>query len=176
MSVNDSSKTLDARVIANAFLDLADRENTGISLLKLLKLVYIAHAYHLLKFSSPLISNDVEAWKYGPVVAAVFNQFKGYPKQKALKGCRAQLFNPDLGQMVVASALLTNAQRYCVDEVFEQFARVDDFKLSAMTHGVGGPWHRVWTQSENEANLGMVIPNDLIREFFPAEPTSRALH
>jgi uncharacterized phage-associated protein len=62
-----------ARVVANEFIRLARADERYFTPLQLIKLVYIAHV-----FQSPLITDRVEAWKYGPVIPDLHHAMKGY--------------------------------------------------------------------------------------------------
>ncbi|HEY1718789.1 MAG TPA: type II toxin-antitoxin system antitoxin SocA domain-containing protein, partial [Verrucomicrobiae bacterium] len=54
--------------VANRFIELAQKSDSKLTLMKLLKIVYFAHGWHLaLRDKSPLIDDTVEAWKFGPV-------------------------------------------------------------------------------------------------------------
>lgn len=57
-----------------------DEPNGGERLtnLKLQKLLYYQQGYHLAVFGTPLFSEDVEAWMYGPVVPVVYDTFSEY--------------------------------------------------------------------------------------------------
>ena len=57
-----------------------DEPNGGERLtnLKLQKLLYYQQGYHLAAFGTPLFSEDVEAWMYGPVVPTVYDVFSAY--------------------------------------------------------------------------------------------------
>ena len=50
----------------------------GVENLKLQILVYYAQAVHLVRFNEPLFSDTIEAWRYGPVVREVYNNYKQY--------------------------------------------------------------------------------------------------
>ena len=56
--------------IAVEFLELAKNQThyKEITTMQLLKLVYIAHGWMLGLYDKPLISDEVEAWQYGPVI------------------------------------------------------------------------------------------------------------
>ena len=58
-----------ALAIANYYIDKANVEDTPLDHLRLQKLVYLAHGWHLAIHGRPLIEESVEAWKYGPVIA-----------------------------------------------------------------------------------------------------------
>ena len=47
-----------------------------ISNLKLQKLLYYAQGIHLALYETPLFSDPIEAWQYGPVVDSVYQTYK----------------------------------------------------------------------------------------------------
>src|SRR5208282_4587731 len=63
--------------VANWFIENLSRVDP----LKLQKLVYFAHGWHLALRDQPLIDELVEAWDYGPVVPSLYHQFKRYGNQ-----------------------------------------------------------------------------------------------
>ena len=64
--------------IAKQFLKFAKEEGIGIEPMKLLKLTYIAHGWHLGFYSKPLMVNNIEAWKYGPVIPDLYHVTKRF--------------------------------------------------------------------------------------------------
>ena len=59
---------VDPKAVANKFLELGERDGVSdITPMKLLKLVYIAHGWHLAlsEGKKPLVNEASEAWKYG---------------------------------------------------------------------------------------------------------------
>ena len=67
-----------SKAVANYFLDIAERDGKTLNPMKLQKLVYIAHGWHLAIRRRPLIRESVEAWKYGPVIADLYHEFKKF--------------------------------------------------------------------------------------------------
>lgn len=114
--------------VANYFLSLQDEdEGDTISNLKLQKLLYYAQGYHLAMFNEPLFSETMERWQHGPVVPAVYHEFKAYGSG-ALP--RPESFNP---------AVFDDATRDYLDEIYRVFGQYSAWKLSKMTH-VEAPW------------------------------------
>jgi uncharacterized phage-associated protein len=66
------AKTYECDLIANELLSLSARDTAPLTVMKLLKLVYIAHGWYLAFADKPLISEKVEAWDYGPVRASAY--------------------------------------------------------------------------------------------------------
>ena len=46
--------------------------------LQIMKLVYLAHGWMLALYADPLVEDTFEAWRYGPVVDALYQAMKGY--------------------------------------------------------------------------------------------------
>src|SRR5579872_5281695 len=65
----------DSRAVANLLLDAADRRRLHLTQLSLYKLLYFSHGWYLADKASPLIIHDFEAWKYGPVVKVLRDEF-----------------------------------------------------------------------------------------------------
>lgn len=140
----------DARQIANWFVERAGREQQSLSIMSLLKLTYIAHGWHLeIRKGAPLFENRIEAWRYGPVIPDVYNSFRkqGVTLKEPLHGYAAELDEKD-------SRLL--------EEVWAIYGAMSPFKLSDLTHEVGGPWHIASQMGDNYA----LIPDELIQKHY----------
>ena len=65
-----------ALAVANFLLDQAAAEHRPIAHLKLQKLVYYCYAWYAGNEGEELFSEDIEAWRLGPVVREVYLQFR----------------------------------------------------------------------------------------------------
>ena len=65
-----------ALAVANEFLEIAERGNMGLSPMKLQKLVFLAHGWHLAIHKAPLVREGIEAWQWGPVISDLFHEVK----------------------------------------------------------------------------------------------------
>ena len=54
-----------------------------VSTMKLQKIVFYSHAYHLVRQGLPLFDDRIEAWVNGPVVRALFQEHKGQSSLRA---------------------------------------------------------------------------------------------
>lgn len=70
MSAKGPKNALD---VASAVLDL--RRSTETSSLQVIKLVYLCHGWMLGHYGRRLMTDDVEAWRYGPVVPSVYGRY-----------------------------------------------------------------------------------------------------
>ena len=140
---------LSARDVACYFLSLVDaNEGESISPLKLQKLVYYAQGFHLAMTGKPLFPEQIEAWRYGPVVPALYKEFKEH-KDEAIPAVEG--FDPD--------KIFTPEQRKLLDDVYETYGQFSAWKLRDMTHEEA-PW------KDADESGGGVISNPAMREFF----------
>ena len=63
-----------AKIIVNDAIDIGH----PITNLKLQKLLYYVQAAFLVEYNTPCFDDDIVAWKYGPVVERVYNDFRIY--------------------------------------------------------------------------------------------------
>ena len=116
--------------------------------MQVIKLVYISHGWMLGLLDQPLISETVEAWRYGPVVRSVYRKYRKY------RG------NPIDQQGAPHDGQLHSQQRDLVDQVFQGYSRYSGIELSRLTHQPGTPWAIAW-------HSGMsIIPNELIKDHY----------
>lgn len=163
-----------AAAVANAFLDIQDSD-TGvfprIDPMKLQKLVFYAHAWWLAFKDDALFDEDVCAWPWGPVVPAVYSEFRSFGANPIVGARAHQIVRIGPGPM---------AFRYAVPEhpndeimaflrgVWESHKQYNGIQLSNATHSAGEPWTIVKEQY-GDLSPKPVIPNDLIREVFKAK-------
>jgi len=149
--------------IANYFIKLAHDTGGVVDAMKLQKLVYFAHGWHLAITGKPLLNERVEAWKYGPVVPSLYQDFKrqgrdaiDFPGFRFVDGRRAA------PPMVSA-----DQTRKLLDRVWEVYGHYDSVKLANMSHAQNGPWHRVWEDETMKGEIhGVDISDIVIQRYF----------
>lgn len=154
----------DARSVANYFLDRAGKSQLVLTPMSLLKILYFSHAWHLAKYGSSLVGQPFEAWKHGPVNRVVYDQVKR--AGKAGIEFRLTKINIYEGRPTVASYSFPPETRRFLDNVFDYYSKFTAFTLSDLTHEADSPWDRIWSESEEKAVPGMIIPDELIRDWF----------
>jgi uncharacterized phage-associated protein len=142
-------KVYNSRAIAN-YLILKASQRGGLDPLQIMKLTYIAHGFALAVTSRPLIEDDVEAWKHGPVIRNVYSM---------LPGGSARIVDV-LG--ATGSADLGDDQRAVVDSVYENYGSLSGLYLSTLTHREGSPWDLTWRTYGQNA----VIPQQVIHRHY----------
>ena len=64
--------------VANIMLSIAEKEGLTISNLHLQKLLYYSQGFSYVFENRELFEDDFEAWKYGPSIPRVYNNFRVY--------------------------------------------------------------------------------------------------
>lgn len=144
--------------VANCFLqrDFEDGCAT-ITPMKLQKLVYCLHGWHLAIEDEPAIDGQFEAWPYGPVEEELYHIFKSYGGNP-IKSYATSWINDEKKAFVVPNS---NHRFYeIVDFVAKKYMKFSATELSAMTHEPGTPWSITRGRRKSE------IDNDLIKEHF----------
>lgn len=141
----------DSAVIANRFLDLAGAAGDSLTPMKLLKLVYIAHGWHLGLYHRPLIRDDVQAWQYGPVIPRLYSRirkFRGAPVSDPISAAGDVVLDPRADSIV--------------RQVYDLYGHMTGAALSRITHAKGTPWELLY----EDGRFGVIIPNDLIEDHY----------
>lgn len=148
------------RVVANYILDRASIEGRALTQMQLLKLVYIAHGYHLAYYDEPLINEKVEAWKHGPVVSSLYHELKKYG--------RGAVERP-LGALPWARVEMDPKSKKLVDAVWGSYGHFSGLRLSQITHLQETPWHKVWQHDGGSTRRAAVIDDSLTRDYYRAQ-------
>lgn len=139
-----------ALAVANAFIRLAERAGGSISNMKLQKLVYFAQGFHAAFYNGlPLFEDDIEAWKYGPVIPELYHKFKIY---------FAGAIPPD--HPYRDDGQLTPNEAAVVEWVYQNLGQHSAIKLSNFSHAVGSPWDQVFNgeTTNREINVDIMQP------------------
>ncbi len=154
----------DARAIANALLDEADRLDYPLSNLSLQKLLYLAHGLFLIETGNPLMSGYFEAWKYGPVHPAAYRAFAAFGA-RAITG-RARSIDPVTLVETEIPAVSTPEVIKALARIVPPFGGLTPGRLVDITHAKNSPWDVVIRSQADSAQLGLRISNELIVERF----------
>jgi uncharacterized phage-associated protein len=140
-----------ARTIANEFLRLARADGRALTPLQLIKLTYIAHGWMLALYQRPLITDRIEAWRYGPVIPDLYHSMKHYG---------AEFVTRDIPGG--SSEDLSEEERDIIQQVYNVYGHLTGIQLSQLTHQPGTPWFDSWTAGEQNIS----ISNDLIADHY----------
>lgn len=148
--------------VANELIRLGKQDNNYFTPMQLLKLVYIAHGWMFGFFNKPLITDSIEAWKYGPVIPELYHKVKVYGGNQIPQEINS-LFSFNHEQ-------LNEEEKSVVNFVYRKYGNLGGVKLSMITHQNDTPWSRIFSLD----GRGDIIPNDLIRQHY-VELSSKVL-
>ena len=150
----------DARRVANFFLD-----KRPLTQMKLHKLLFYAHGWHLGFKDKPLLDEVLEAWTYGPVVPSIYAEFRSFGSSPI--DVPACWMNPKNGRLDPAPPVDSDdgfAGRL-LERVWKVYKGFTALELSAMTHNPNSPWSQA-----RKGYSGVIqspeIPDSLIRKHF----------
>lgn len=154
----------DARAVANHFLMLSEARGRSLTSMSLLKVIYFGHAWHLAKYRSPLVAQPFEAWQHGPVNRVVYEQLKSSGTASITK--KLVVLDIDTASFVTAHAEFDPDKEKFLNNIFEYYSQFHPYRLSDLTHEKNTPWDIIWRKAEQSAVAGMIIPDDLILDWF----------
>lgn len=143
-----------ASAIAYAFVLKGIEEGNFVTQMKLQKMVYFAHGYHLAKYAKPLVNEDFEAWKFGPVVPEIYQSYKLYGSD--------YIIDPGLVPKSARPLTLSDTAIDAVDYTWRATKNLSAAVLMSWTHKDGSPWAQVYDPN----NISTVIKNDSIQSYF----------
>lgn len=140
---------LNVQPIASFFIEESSKlPENDLTNLKLQKILFYAQAEALKFHDTQLFSDNIEAWRYGPVVPAAYDW---------LKGCGA--YPITTFDVVTSTEGITPKIREILESVWQKYSKYSAGYLVDRTHEKGSPWQEVYTDTTNK-----IIPNDEVRK------------
>lgn len=143
--------------VANTLLEKAIAEDEVLTHMKLQKMTYCLHGWHLARLNAPACAEPVGAWKYGPVFMALYREFKRF------HGDPIDDFgyvDEEDGRVYRVVSEENREFHKVLEEVWQRYAGYSAIALSTLTHQKGTPWHQAREDHEP------FIDNDAIKRHF----------
>ncbi|MDR1879307.1 MAG: DUF4065 domain-containing protein [Tannerellaceae bacterium] len=115
--------------------------------LKLQKILYYLQGYYLAIYNEKLFDDEIESWRYGPVVSEVYHAYKSYGNYPIV-----------LPDVEMNFDYLSSSQKKFINKVYAYFRQFSAIKLMDMTHDEL-PWKTTYGK-------GIPIPEELLCDFF----------
>ncbi|MFC4854882.1 Panacea domain-containing protein [Actinophytocola glycyrrhizae] len=145
------SAEYNAMTIAKWFIAWAEEEEgADLSNLKLQKLLYYAQGHHLAATGTPLFGEEIQAWSHGPVVPAVYHEFKHY-------GSHDVTLEPD--DPFVFDEVDEETAEF-LSKVWNTYGGYAAWRLRNMTHD-----ERPW-KDHFSGHRSVVIPKSELQQYF----------
>ena len=144
--------TYNVFVIANAFIELSNKENrTDLTNMKLQKLVYISQGFSLAVRKEELFQEPVHAFQWGPVIPILYQALKNNGKNPINEKIPMRFGDPeiDLAGESIEFAIIS--------AVWRKYGKFTAAQLSTITHEKGSPWEKAWKHKE----YGVIETDDI---------------
>jgi len=158
MKKNKASKIREADYtatqVADYFILLASQKiidenvSEGITPLKLQKLLYFGQAASLAVSGKKLFKENIEAWKYGPVIPSVYQKYK------------LKLNQPITNPTGSYKHITDKDTRKLIQGVWELFEKYSAGQLVEISHR-HAPWKEAYEEGKN-----IVIPCESLRDYY----------
>jgi uncharacterized phage-associated protein len=156
---------------------IAKGQGQSLTPMKIQKLVYFGHGWHLAIKDAPLIFEQVEAWSYGPVIPSLYQAFRQYGNQPIETPATTFLvhISPDEDENFEFRRTIPSLEdkpdqadsvRMLLDRVWQIYGRFSAVQLSNLTHQPGTPWYKVYTEYEGQLPKRTDIPMSYIKDYF----------
>ena len=133
--------------------------------LQVIKLAYISHGFTLAILKHGLLSDPIEAWKYGPVVPPMYDALKehGSDPVSSFAYCDTKVGPKTIKERIkFLEGVIPEEERAVLDRVIETHKHLSGTELLKLTHRKGSPWTRHYIKGE----LGTVIPDGTIKKHY----------
>ena len=143
-----------AKHVANSILSVHwdTDKRPSISPMKLQKLMYFLHGWHLAIRDGSAVNGGFDAWTYGPVNEETYHAFKAYRMRTT------EL--TDAGETAYIVAPHVTDFYDVLNMVMDKYGQLSALRLSAMTHSTNSPWHQTRKAG------GYHIDDNLIQDHF----------
>ena len=154
------AESLEVEAVANFCIEMAKKERIPLTHLKLQKLVYIMHGWHLAEFGKPLVNEEPQAWEYGPVFKSLYHALKIYSSDNIKQPIglpRGDSFEfPEISKTKYRDSL------EFLKEVWDAYKDATAGELVGATHREGTPWSDAYQAGERNTR----ISNESIKKYY----------
>lgn len=127
--------------------------------LKIQKLVYNFHGWHLAITGRPAVGERFEAWPKGPVLSSLYHQFKKFRWEAITEF--AEDIDPVTGDRKAAIVGASDEGFYRIfNAVWERYKDYSGIQLSALTHAPETPWSKA-----RQAGVQYISDDDIRHHF-----------
>lgn len=120
-----------------------------VSNLQLQKILYYIQLNFFKDFDKCAFSDDIQAWRHGPVVKEVYYKYNIFGRHKIIPQVKHSKSN-----------LFLTKHRNLIDQVTDACIQLNSWQLAERACKNGGPWHQCFT-----GNLNAVIPKEIMKTY-----------
>lgn len=160
-----------AATVANYFIDKAAESGTGLTMLQLIKLVYIAHGWSLAALDRGVIGDEqIQAWRHGPVIPSLYHEFKRFGRSIITRKATDFIFSNENDQQDLFTVNSTEPSVdpsdsdlvFILDYVWAVYKQYSAGDLVSMTHQPGSPWSQCYSNDQQNR----IIDDETIKHYY----------
>ena len=144
--------------IANYFINKGKYDNYTLN-----KLVYIAKGFALATFDDSLFEEEVEAWKYGPVISSLYHEFKRF-KDQPIDELSINFSESKKEATIPEVSSEDTVILQILQFVNSKYGKKTRQEFENLTHHDGSPWKEYYEIGK----MFIKIPNHEIKKHFKA--------
>lgn len=147
--------------IANYFLQKAWCEDTDLTPVQIVKLVYLSHGWYLGENDTPLIRGRIRAWTYGPAIPELHHHIQEYG--------RGPITTPIVSPFrAVNDQTVGELDVQFLDVIWAHYKQFSPIQLSGVINQKGSPWDQIASGHCRRELAGRSIPitNATIRDYY----------
>lgn len=162
---------MDAMVIADYIVSnsIAQQYNHKVNNLELQKYLYFLNAQFLVERGEPLFNDEIEKWKFGPVIPTVYHEYKNFGAGSITSVSEHENLQIVNGQVVVSKhpsnfEIIPEDIKDMINETVRKLSEIERFELVEITHE-----HTEWKKDESRIMNGerhLKYSNEGIKEYF----------
>ncbi len=148
----------DAITIAKYLIKKAKEDKVkDLTNLKLQKILYYAQGWYLANKNKKLFSDQIHAWKLGPVIRSVYDAFSN----NGNRPIEMKIEDADISE-------INDDTKKFLDELWKVHKNISGASLVTYTHQER-PWKEVWNNRNDKDFEDDVISADSIKEYFESK-------
>ena len=158
-----------AAVAANDFVRLSLDNNTPINNAKLHMLMFVANGWYMVYNNEPMLDENFLATRIGPIILTTYNFFSKYGTGPIRRPSLTWVYGRDGMKRIVSLSygIFDSGAGSAIKAVWEKYGQVPEEELmSKMLEFKNHPYTYTWQVKSNFGRGDVVIPNNLIDEFF----------
>ncbi len=137
--------------VAAYIIELSKETGEPLTNMKLQKLIYYVYAWFAVEKKKPLFDEKILAWKYGPAIVSVYEEYKDYGADVVKDKSGGNLENLD------------EYTKGLTEEVFTVYGGKSAIDLMSLSHS-----EAPWRDTFNPDNQNTPIPFEKILEYYTA--------
>lgn len=154
----------DTKAIANSILKKLQKNKLNANSIKLQKLIYFSHGWHLAITGTGLIAEEVQASPFGIVISSIYHSCKEFGNNPITSELTE--YNTESSKWEEPFVTLDETANFILDKIVEKYGHLSAIQLSNITHKKHTPWEQVTKNKNPTTNNMSIIKDDFIKDFF----------